>query len=105
MPIAYRELSVDKLADAIRFCRSTEAKIAAESLAVRMRQENGVEEAVRSFHCRLPKADFGCDVVPQCAARWLYTPKKSRQKSIKLSNEALLALSQSKLIDRTRLQP
>lgn len=104
-PIAYRELTVDKLLHAIQVCRSTEAKIAAEDIASRMRQENGVETAVRSFHRRLPRSELSCDVLPQHAARWIYMPKKSKHASIKLSNEALSVLLDSKDVDQSRVHP
>lgn len=103
-PIAYRELSVDNLLNAIQVCRSTEAKIAAEGIATRMRQENGVETAVQSFHRRLPRSQLCCDVLPQQTARWIYTPKKSKH-SVKLSNEALAVLLDNKDIDQSRVRP
>ena len=104
-PIAYRELSVDNLLQAIQVCRSTEAKIAAEGIASRMRLENGVETAVQSFHRRLPKSELCCDLVPQRAARWVFTPRKSKHGSVKLSNEALAVLLDSKEVDQSCIHP
>ena len=105
LPIAYRELSVDKLHNAIQVCRSAEAKVAAEAIATRMRQENGVDTAVRSFHHHLPTSQLCCDILPQHVARWIYTPKKSKRVSVRLSSEALIVLYDRKDFDRARVHP
>ncbi|KAM0703866.1 hypothetical protein Q7P35_008871 [Cladosporium inversicolor] len=105
LPIAYRELSVDKLHNAIQVCRSAEAKVAAEAIATRMRQENGVDTAVRSFHHHLPMSLLCCDILPQHVARWIYTPKKSKRVRVRLSSEALIVLYDRKDFDRARVHP
>lgn len=105
LPIAYRDLSADKLFNAIQVCRSAEAKTAAEAIAARMRQESGVDTAVQSFHRRLPTSQLCCDILPQHAARWIYKPKKSKHASVKLSNEALVILLDSKDVSRSRVHP
>ena len=104
-PIAYRQLNVENLLNAIHVCRSREAKIAAEGIASRMRQENGVKTAVQSFHRRLPNSELYCDIVPQHTARWIYKPKRSKHASVKLSNEALAILLNSKEVDQSRVRP
>lgn len=105
LPIGHRELTLDNLFNAIQVCRSAEAKAAAESIAARMRQENGVETAVQSFHRRLPMSQLCCHILPQHAARWIYKPKKSKSANVKLSNEALVILLDSKDVSRSRVHP
>ena len=104
-PIAYRQLSVHNLLNAIHVCRSSEAKVAAEAIAARMRQEDGVNTAVQSFHQRLPSSQLCCGVLPQHVARWVYTPRKSKHDNVKLSNEALAILLGSKDVELSRVQP
>lgn len=70
-----------------------------------MRQESGVETAVQSFHRRLPTSQLCCDILPQHTARWIHTPKKSKHTSVKLSNEALAILLNSKEVDQSRVRP
>jgi sterol 3beta-glucosyltransferase len=103
-PIAYRDLSVDSLLDAIQVCRNAATKVAAEAIAARMRRENGVETAVQSFHHGLPIAQLCCDILPHRTARWKFTPKKPKHTSLKLSNEALAVLLDNRVIERSRVE-
>ena len=89
-PIPYKALNSQNLADAITFCLTAEAAEAASSIAQKMRKENGVREAVASFHRQLPRERMACDILPQQPATWLYTRGKQ---PVKLSNLAVENLS------------
>jgi hypothetical protein len=84
-PIPYRKLNVENLADALRVCLSNDARIAAQSIADRMRSESGVRRAVASFHANLPLTTMRCDILPSQPAVWLL---KKGNNMIKLSKEA-----------------
>ncbi|KAG4286449.1 hypothetical protein FPRO06_07709 [Fusarium proliferatum] len=63
-PIPHTELTVDKLAVAIRYCLSPQAATAAATVADKMPSEVGVRAAVQSFHKCLPLERIRCDVIP-----------------------------------------
>ncbi|KAF4464905.1 sterol glucosyltransferase [Fusarium albosuccineum] len=76
-PIPQKQLNVENLADAIQFCLTPEAATAAAELSLRMRRENGVVTAVRSFHANLPLENLRCDILRNQPAVWLYQKKLS----------------------------
>ncbi|KAH7150277.1 hypothetical protein B0J13DRAFT_549849 [Dactylonectria estremocensis] len=106
-PIPHKQLTVDNLAEAIRFCLDPKTQQAAQDIAAKMRDENGVEVALESFTRHLPVEDLTCDLLPQYASRWKYHPKSgdSRGTSVKVSNEALRILLQSKRVKMSDFEP
>jgi sterol 3beta-glucosyltransferase len=56
---------------------------AAGKIAQKMRVEDGVREAVASFHHNLPVHALTCDLVPGEVACWYY---KKGKKEVKLSD-------------------
>jgi hypothetical protein len=82
-PINHKTLTSDNLAEAIRVCLSPEALTAAGKIAQKMRVEDGVREAVASFHHNLPVHALTCDLVPGEVACWYY---KKGKKEVKLSD-------------------
>lgn len=72
-----------------------------------MRQEKGVEQAVNSFHRRLPVDSMVCDLLPGNAARWQYTgkTKNAPRSPVKLSNEALKILLDAKKVKLQDFKP
>ena len=89
-PIPHKALNSKNLAYAIAYCLTVEAATAAGEIAARIRNENGVQQAVASFHRRLPRDSMGCELAPQQPATWLYTACKF---PIRLSNLAVESLS------------
>ena len=69
-PIPQKQVSVDRLVDAIRFCQSDEARKAAAALSAQIKREDGVQAAVRSFHASLPLEKLKCDFLPERPACW-----------------------------------
>jgi hypothetical protein len=84
-PIPHKQLDSKNLAEAISFCLSEEARAAAQTMAGRMQTENGVQEAVRSFHRHLEVDKLRCDLIPSRPAAWRLKKGKVR---LKLSNMA-----------------
>ncbi|KAF4436600.1 Sterol 3-beta-glucosyltransferase UGT80B1, partial [Fusarium albosuccineum] len=84
-PIPYRSLSPSKLAESIKFCLKLEAQIAAQDMSRTMARENGVENAVRSFHANLPLSSLPCDILSDRPAVFQY---RYKSRCIKLSGVA-----------------
>ena len=85
-PIPYKALSSKNLADAIVYCLTPEAARAASDIALKMRDEKGVTQAVASFHRQLPRDRMSCELAPRQPATWLYTNFK---RPMRLSNLAV----------------
>ena len=68
-PIPFTELTSEKLAEAFRFCQSTQAHAQAEEIAVGIRAEDGVQAAVDAFHRHLPLDAMACQLDPGHLAR------------------------------------
>ncbi|KAJ5546567.1 hypothetical protein N7494_004152 [Penicillium frequentans] len=105
-PIPHKRLTVERLADAITYCLTPGAAAAAQVMADRINQEDGVRAAVKSFHAHLPRRDMECDLVPGEPAVWKF--KKGRR-IVKLSKLAAMVLRnrgclQEKHLQRSRYQ-
>ncbi|CZS90925.1 related to sterol glucosyltransferase [Rhynchosporium agropyri] len=100
-PLAYKELTSQKIADAIQFCLKPEALTAAAGIALKMRKESGVKTAVESFHRGLPAKKMQCEVVKGQPAVWIY---KSGKRRIQLSRIGAQILSDHLRLDLKKLQ-
>ncbi|CAH0027346.1 unnamed protein product [Clonostachys rhizophaga] len=90
-PIPHKSLTADNLADAIRYCLSQQAAIAAASIAASMESEAGVQAAVQSFHRQLPLERIRCDLIPSEPASWTYTKTKKPLRLSKMAAEIILS--------------
>lgn len=110
-PIPHPELTSDKLAAAIEFCKTEEAATAAKSVAEKMQAENGVEAAVSSFHRHLQPESLRCDLIPTLPAVFQYTKSRTidlkraafETKVVKLSGLAAETLAQAERINENDL--
>lgn len=93
-PIPHKSLSSQNLADAIKFCLSSEAQQAARAVADQMRCENGVDMAVQSFHRHVNSSNMNCDMSPQDVADWVCRSPESGL-DMKVSHAALRNLTSS----------
>lgn len=100
LPIPHKQLNVDNLAEAIQYCLTSEAASAAAEISHRMRRENGVVTAVRSFHANLPLESLQCDILHNQPAVWLF---KRGSKQIRLSKAAAGVLFQHLKVDHKKL--
>jgi hypothetical protein len=89
-PITPRNLTVERLAEAIRFCLTEEALASAKAVGDRMCHENGVRAAVESFHKHLVSEELKCDLIPDQAAVWTCKAGKKRVKLSKLAAETIM---------------
>ena len=99
-PIPHKKLTASNLADAIKVCLSPETTTAAKGIAERMSTENGVRDAVNSFHRQLSPEKLRCDLVPNLPAVYEYSRKG---KALKLSGSAADALVNSGRIKYSHL--
>lgn len=90
-PIPPSRLTVETLAEGIRFCHLDHVRKSAEAIAERMQHETGVQAAVESFHRNLDIGAMRCDVLPDQAAVWICRSGKQRVKISKLAAEATIA--------------
>jgi hypothetical protein len=100
-PVPFASLTIEKLAHSILQCLEPQTKIAAKSVAAKMRTESGVAAAVQSFHNNLPQ-DMNCQILPDQPAAWTY---KSHHTKIRLSKMAAVALIQANVIKPRMLSP
>jgi hypothetical protein len=90
-PIPHKELTVDVLAEGIRYCLSDRATTAASIMAAKMNAEAGVSAAVSSFHRNLPLDRLRCDLYPGQPAVWTYSRKGRKWKLSKIAAQILVA--------------
>lgn len=101
-PIPHKEITVENFTEAIRYCLTPEALTASGHISASIQSENGVKQAVRSFHDNILSYNIRCDVLPDRPAAWIY---KSKGKFIKMSKHAGEALIASSLISKKHLKP
>lgn len=99
-PIEHKSLNITTLSNAIKFLLSPDVVTAAQTLASRIRHENGVKEAVNSFHRNLPIKAVSCALLTQQSATWYW--KKGR-KHLNLSHQAAAVLVEKKKINASDL--
>lgn len=93
-PIPYKDLTVDKLANAILEALKPSSKQKALEVSEIIQRESGAENAVSSFHRNLPCELMRCAVCPSRPAVWcLYKSK------LALSAFATTVLVEAELID------
>lgn len=107
-PIPQKSLSVEKLVEAIRFCLTPQAAEAASAIATKMKSENGVKQAVASFHSYLRRnSSLDCDIIKGQPAVWSYSRRSSywrKGNKIRLSKVAAEILLAHLKIDRRSLR-
>lgn len=89
-PCPVNHLTVAKLVDAFETLNSKQLQENAQKLRKLMLEENGAENAVKSFYRQLPIENMRCDLDPsQVATRWIVDDQ------LKISEEAELAIVSS----------
>lgn len=87
-PIPYKELTAEKLAEAIRHCLTPETQTRAQKLGARIREERGTDKGVESFHQHLGIDGLRCHLAPTRVAVW-----RVRRTKIRLSAFAAAVLA------------
>ncbi|KAG8695793.1 hypothetical protein FRC09_008927 [Ceratobasidium sp. 395] len=98
-PIPQKELTSERLAEALKFVKSPRAQRAAQKMGEQIRSEDGITLGVDSFHRHLPLLNMRCDVDPRQLAEWW-----SPEHCLRLSGFVAATLIDAKLLDMKKLQ-
>lgn len=94
MPIPYKELTADKLAEAIQEALKPQSLERAAELSGKIKQERGAEAGAESFHKHLQSHELRCSVCPGRVAVW-----RVRRTDIRLSALAAAVLGNEGLLN------
>ncbi|KAJ5776787.1 UDP-Glycosyltransferase/glycogen phosphorylase [Penicillium odoratum] len=98
-PIPYKQLTADKLAEAINFCLDPRCLERAKELASKVAAERGSDTGAQSFHQFLDPDRLRCILVPSRPAAW-----RIRRTKVRLSAFAACTLMNAGLLDLTDLK-
>ncbi|XWW92568.1 hypothetical protein V2A60_000493 [Cordyceps javanica] len=98
-PVPYKELTAEKLAEAIKKCIEPETMEQAKVLGQKIREEKGTDEGGYSFHKHLDMDKLRCSVAPSRAAAW-----RVRRTKVRLSPLAAAVLVEHNVIKYTDLK-
>lgn len=93
-PVPHRELTAQKLADAIKFCLKPESQERAQELAAKIAEERGCDVGAQSFHQMLNVDKLRCTIATSRAAVW-----RLRRTQVRLSAMAACTLANEGLLD------
>jgi UDP:flavonoid glycosyltransferase YjiC (YdhE family) len=93
-PISHKQLTVDKLADAINFCLKPESLERAKELASKIAAERGSDMGAQSFHQYLQPDRLRCTLAPSRPATW-----RIKRTQVRLSAFAACTLANANLLD------
>ncbi|KIW63961.1 hypothetical protein PV04_08922 [Phialophora macrospora] len=93
-PIPYKQLTADKLADAISFCLRPESLARAQELAGKVAAERGSDMGAQSFHQYLEADRLRCTLAPSRPAAW-----RIKRTQVRLSAFAACTLANANLLD------
>lgn len=102
-PIPQKEVTVERLTEALQFVLSREASQAATKIAQQMSRENGTRAAVDSFHRWLPLEEMRCQIDRSQVARWLL--EMHGKHAIRVSDAVASVLLAKKKIKIDQLRP
>ncbi|KAE8155240.1 hypothetical protein BDV25DRAFT_134987 [Aspergillus avenaceus] len=98
-PVPYKQLTVEKLAEAINKALEPATREKAEEIGKGMRTEKGVQNAVCSFHQHMDLNSLRCDICPTRPAVWWHIHSQA-----KLSPFAAAVLVETGLVDPHHLE-
>jgi UDP:flavonoid glycosyltransferase YjiC (YdhE family) len=93
-PIPHKQLTAEKLADAINFCLEPESLERAKELASKIAAERGSDMGAQSFHQYLEVDRLRCKLVPSRPATW-----RIKRTQVRLSCFAACTLTNANLLD------
>ena len=93
-PIPHKQLTADKLADAINFCLRTESLERSKELASKMAAERGSDMGAQLFHQYLDVDRLRCTLAPSRPAAW-----RIKRTQVRLSAFAACTLANANLVD------
>ncbi|KAH9216546.1 putative glucosyl/glucuronosyl transferase [Leptodontidium sp. 2 PMI_412] len=93
-PISHKQLTADRLADAINFCLKPKSLESAKELAFKIAAERGSDMGAQSFHQYLEVDGLRCTLAPSRAAAW-----RIKRTQVRLSPFAACTLANANLLD------
>jgi hypothetical protein len=93
MPIPHKELTSEKLAEAIQQCLTPEMQGKAKEMASKIAHEDGTHQGAKSFHNMLDVESLRCTLAPKRAAVW-----RIRRTQVRLSAFAATVLMEEGLL-------
>jgi hypothetical protein len=87
-PIAYKDLTADKLAESITYALKPSSLDRAKELASKISREDGNQKGAMKFHQMLPMDHMRCSLIPTKVAVW-----RVKRTQIRLSAVAAYALA------------
>jgi UDP:flavonoid glycosyltransferase YjiC (YdhE family) len=94
-PIPHKQLTVEKLKNAIEIALQPATQQKAQEIAAKMQKESGVKDGVRSFHRHLDLKSLRCAICPSRPAVW----------HVKHTQIGLSALAASVLVEMEKIKP
>ncbi|KAG5914012.1 hypothetical protein E4U61_006198 [Claviceps capensis] len=93
-PILYKDLTAEKLAEAIKICLEPNTLARAAELGTKIRKEAGTDVAARSFHRHMDIENMRCSLAPSRVATW-----RVRRTKVRLSPLAMSVLVDAGLLE------
>lgn len=93
-PIRYKDLTAEKLAEAIKFCLEPNTLERARDLGNKIREEAGTDVGARSFHRHMDIESMRCSLAPSRVATW-----RVRRTQVRLSPLAMSVLVDAGLLE------
>ncbi|KAG6046249.1 hypothetical protein E4U39_001517 [Claviceps sp. Clav50 group G5] len=93
-PILYKDLTAEKLAEAIKICLESNTLERAAELGTKIRKEAGADVGAQSFHRHMDVENMRCSLAPSRAAIW-----RVRRTKIRLSPLAMSVLVDASLLE------
>lgn len=103
-PIPSKELTADRLADAIQEALKPASQERARELGERIKEEKGTEVGAASFHEQMDVDRMRCMLAPNRPAVWWVRTKGHTASGIRLSTFAATVLSNQGLLDANHLR-
>ncbi|KAM0242358.1 hypothetical protein ACHAPO_000775 [Fusarium lateritium] len=98
-PIPYKQLTAEKLAEAIKFCVKPETLEQAKAMGQKIREEKGTDVGGKSFHDHLEVDKLRCTLAPSRAAAW-----RVRRTQVRLSAFAAAVLVEQGILQWSDLK-
>ncbi|CAG7558474.1 unnamed protein product [Fusarium equiseti] len=98
-PIPYKQLTAEKLAEAIKFCIKPETLEQAKVMGQKIREEKGTDVGGKSFHDHLEVDKLRCTLAPSKAAAW-----RVRRTQVRLSAFAAAVLVEQGILQWSDLK-
>lgn len=100
LPVPYKHLTADKLAESIQEALKPSSKDRAEELAAKISRERGCDVGASRFHQHLDVESLRCSILPNRVAVWRLRKTQVRLSALAavvLANEGVITFADLKL--------